>query len=105
MLPLDFSTISVASSRYHFLKDSPADSQPQRLAAYVELAGLLGDVSLGRFEACWMRQGPLLGGRWQLRGQLGLAKALGESTLPLEDWADLCGTFIYFHYLPLWSVY
>ncbi|CAL1168996.1 unnamed protein product [Cladocopium goreaui] len=81
-LPLQSSKTSVS---YHFLKDSSASSQPQRLAACLELAGLLGDVTLGRFEACWMRQGPLLGGRWQLRGELGVAKALGGSTLPLEE--------------------
>lgn len=77
-LPLQSSKTSVS---YHFLTDS-AD---RRLAACVELAGLLGDVTLGRCEACWMRQGPLLGGRWQVRGQLGMAKALGGSILPLEE--------------------
>ena len=101
MFFLDFFTACMASSRYHFLKDSSASSQPQRLAACLELAGLLGDVTLGRFEACWMRQGPLLGGRWQLRGELGVAKALGGSTLPLEDWVKSCWIRIFMIFMVL----
>eukprot|EP00438_Fugacium_kawagutii_P031070 Skav204612 [mRNA] locus=scaffold1712:89148:91206:+ [translate_table: standard] len=57
----------------------------QRWSFFAEVAGLLGDVKIARCEASCQRQGQLLGGHWQISSHLGLAKAMGGATLPLEE--------------------
>lgn len=87
-LPLQSSKTSLS---YHFLKESE-ENNSQRLSFFTELAGLLGDVKLARCEASWMCTGEALGGQWQLSSAVGMAKALQNSTLPLEaGWPGFLG--------------
>lgn len=82
-LPLQSSKTSLS---YHFLNENATlDGGNQRWSFFAEAAGLLGDVKIARCEASSLRQGQLLGGHWQLSSHLGLAKAMGGTTLPLED--------------------
>lgn len=94
-LPLQSSKTSLS---YHFLKENGAENAAGggnrwRTSLFAEVAGLLGDVKVARCEASCLRQGQLLGGHWQLSSHLGLAKAMGGTTLPLEDGlGDAVGT-------------
>ena len=60
-------------------------------------------AQVARCEASLQQRGEVLGGRWQLAAQLGLAQPFGETTiLPLEEWGEdflwkgghICGLYI-----------